>query len=491
MRESRDHIEDQPWKLNRRTALRGGFACAVAFAAGSIGHITSAMADGCPALSGGGRFDCDVEALDVASDDFGHIVRRSPRAVFKPASAADIAGLVRWAGNQGLKVAARGQGHSTYGRAMAGGGIVIDMSAMNAIHGVQSDRIVVDAGATWRAVLDAALPQGLTPPVLTNYLELSVGGTLVVGGIGGATSRHGMQTDNVLELNVVTGDGRELTCSADHNPDLFDAVRGGLGQCAVITGATLRLVQAPERVHRFQLFYPDLHSLTVDQLRVLTEDRFDHLQGAVIPDGAGGWRYQLEGAVFHDTNVAPDEERIFASLTDDRRAAVITDLTYEKDANAFAALEKLLRSNGQWFNPHPWWLTFLPGSNAEQLAGEILQGLTVEDLGPFGRLAYYPMLTDALHSPLVRLPGENVAFPFNIIRIPASNDVASAHTMVAKNRVLYDRIRSAGGYLYPVSAFPMSHGDWRDHFGPQWPLLQDAKRHYDPRDTLTPGYDMF
>ena len=71
----------------------------------------------------------------------------------------------------------------------------------------------------------------------TNYLGLSVGGTLAVGGIGGSTSRYGMQTDNVLELDAVTGDGHELTCSAESNPHAFDAVRAGLGQCGIITRA--------------------------------------------------------------------------------------------------------------------------------------------------------------------------------------------------------------------------------------------------------------
>jgi cytokinin dehydrogenase len=130
---------------------------------------------------------------------------------------------------------------------------VLYMTAMSTIRQVQSERIVVDAGATWRAVLEVTLAHGLTPPVLTNYLDLSIGGTLAVGGIGGTTFRHGMQTDNVLELNVVTGDGRELTCSARASADLFDAVRAGLGQCGVITQATLRLMRAPERVRRYHL----------------------------------------------------------------------------------------------------------------------------------------------------------------------------------------------------------------------------------------------
>jgi cytokinin dehydrogenase len=101
------------------------------------------------------------------------------------------------------------------------------------------------------------------------------------------------------------------------------------------------------------------------------------------------------------------------------------------------------------------------------------------------------MSTEAVRTPLVRLPGENVVFPFNLVRIPASNDLAKVDRMVAKNRVLYERIRAAGGLLYPVSAFPMSSNDWTDHFGTKWSLLHDARRRYDPLATLTPGYNVF
>jgi FAD/FMN-containing dehydrogenase len=112
-----------------------------------------------------------------------------------------------------------------------------------------------------------------------------------------------MQTGNVLELNVVTGDGNELTCSPASNPDLFDGVRAGLGQCGIITRASLRLVRAPARVRRFQLSYRNLGALTADQRLVLTEQRLDQLQGAILPDGPGGWRYQLDGYnVFQDAD---------------------------------------------------------------------------------------------------------------------------------------------------------------------------------------------
>ncbi len=107
----------------------------------------------------------------------------------------------------------------------------------------------------------------------------------------------------------------------------------------------------------------------------------------------------------------------------------------------------------KWSIPQPWLFTFLRGSNAEQVAREIISGLSNTDVGPFGRITYYPMLTDAFRAPLVRLPDEGVVFPLNLVRISAETDAASVARMLAANRALYDRIRKAGGVLYPVNAF--------------------------------------
>lgn len=474
---------------NRRALLRAGLGVGAGLTStGSV--IPAAQAETCDRPTVDGDWSCDPAVRRAAATDFGRIVSRTPRAVYRPSSRAEIAGLLRWASEHGLRVVARGQGHSIYGRALAEDGIIVDMNAMSAVGEIQPDRVAVEAGATWGAVLEATLRHGLTPPVLTNYLGLSVGGTIAIGGIGGASSSHGFQTDHVLELDVVTGAGRELTCSASANPDLFDAVRAGLGQCGIVTRATLRLVRAPTHVRRFQLFYPDLAALMADQRRALHERRFDQLQGAVLPDASGGWRYQLEGAVFHDGTIPPGDKGVIEGLSDVRSAAVMQDSTYRDDALSFAKFRQLLVANGQWLHPQPWLLTFLRASNARSVARAILDELTHADIGPFGRITCYPMVTTAVRTPQARLPEEPVVFPFNLIRIPASSDRPSAERMVAHNRVLYERIRHAGGMLYPVSALAMSSGDWRRHFGPAWQPLRDAMQHHDPASVLTPGYEL-
>jgi cytokinin dehydrogenase len=148
--------------------------------------------------------------------------------VFYPSCAADIAALLRAssASASPFPVSARGRGHSTRGQATAPGGVVVDMASLAVAAGrdetattnasstsasarlaVSVDGRYIDAGGEqlWVDVLHAALAHGLTPRSWTDYLRLTVGGTLSNAGISGQAFRHGPQISNVLELDVVTG----------------------------------------------------------------------------------------------------------------------------------------------------------------------------------------------------------------------------------------------------------------------------------------------
>jgi cytokinin dehydrogenase len=436
-----------------------------------------------------GDLSLDTEIRAAAADDFGHVIARMPLAVLRPGSVQDIVVVVRWAADNGWKIAARGQGHSTFGRSQVDAGIVIDMTGFDEIHRVGEDHVVVGAGTTWRSVLAATLPRQLTPPVLTNYLDLTVGGTLSIGGIGGTTHRYGMQTDNVRELEVVTGEGKVLTCSAEENTELFDCVRAGLGQFGLITRATLSLVPAPARARRYALVYPDLESLAGDQRLLLRRGRADHLQGSILaPDGR--WRHQLEMVIFHASDDQPDDDAVLAGLVDDRAEARIDDLSYREYVEAFDKFVELLHTTGEWANAHPWWLTFLPDSTATETAAGIIRDIEPRDLGEHGLVTFYPLTTDAITTPLVTMPATDVVFTFNLIRFASTDPDQVAH-MLEQNRTLYPRIRAAGGVVYPVSAFPLTPAEWEEHFGASWSVVRGAKERYDPAHCLTPGYEVF
>ena len=477
---------DEPG-LTRRDAIAGA---TTAFALATAAATAQASVQPCPPPRLEGELRFDDASRSAAADDFGHLVRRRPRGVLLAASPDDVAATIRWAAAHGSRFAARGQGHSTFGRSQARDGIVADMSRVSRIGPVELDRVSVEAGATWSEVLAATLPHGRTPPVLPDYLELSVGGTLTVGGVGGASMRLGVQTDHVLELEVVTGEGELVSCSGSRNRELFDAVRAGLGKVAVIVRATLRLGAAPRAVRRFQLFYQSAAALLRDARMLAGRTGFDAVQGAIAAQPGGELTFRLDAARFVDEAV-PSDDALLAGLSDDPALRTSTTTPYLDYLRRLAPLEAALRENGQWFFPHPWLTTFLGDTGVEEtVAGELERLDPPVDLGPFGQVVLSPIDATSIGTPLVRMPEGPLCWAFNLIRFPPTDDRMEARRLVEANKTIYRRVRDAGGVLYPVSALPMSPSAWRRHFGAAYAPLVAAKRRHDPHGLLTPGYEV-
>ncbi len=430
----------------------------------------------------------DEASLAAAADDYGHIISRVPQAVLKPRSKADIMRLIRFARKHDIQVAARGQGHSTYGQGQVESGVVIDMSSLNRIRKIRFDSVEVEGGVVWRALLEATLPHGLTPPVLTDYIDLSVGGTLAVGGIGGASQRFGVQVDNVLELDVVTGAGRIVRCSPTRNSDLFEATLAGLGQCAIIIEAKLRLTPAKTRARVFNLIYSDLAALTTDQQILIADGRFDYVEGQALLGEDGSLSYLLEAAAFYTPPAAPDEAALLAGLSFIPGAITTEDKTYFDHLARLDPTVAFLTAIGVWALPHPWFNVFVPASQVQQYIGSVVSNLTLADTGQ-GPILLYPVPTSRFTRPLFRTPAEPVVFLFSVLR--TAPNVAVAEQMVQANRALYDQLRPLGGLRYTIDSVPFSPTDWQDHFGPVWPQFVQAKQRFDPDNVLTPGQGIF
>jgi len=184
-------------------------------------------ADPLPPLDG--EIITDPASLGARSADEGNIVHHRPWAILLPGSANDIAAMIQYCRVHAIHVAARGQGHTVFGQSQVEAGLMVETRTLAAIHGIGPDEVDVEAGILWSQLFEQTLAQGLTPPVFTGFLELSVGGTLSVGGVS-ANNHGGLQIDHVRELEVVTGAGQIVTCSPTSNADLFESVLGGLGQ---------------------------------------------------------------------------------------------------------------------------------------------------------------------------------------------------------------------------------------------------------------------
>ncbi|WP_141576876.1 FAD-binding protein [Actinomadura sp. WMMA1423] len=360
--------------------------------------------------------------------DFGGIVERSPARTVRPATAREAAAAVREAAAHGLEAVPRGLGHSTYGQSLTSG-VSLDLSGLAGVHEVRPDRAVVGAGTSWRAVLAATLPLGLTPPVLTDHLDVTVGGTISAAGVGGTSHRYGTQADNVLALDVVV-DGEPVACSSSVRPDVFDRVRGGLGRHGVITGATLRLVPAPERVLSCTVPCRD----AADLLRVQRETRAEHVSGQVKPSETG-WAYEAKAVLYGPGEPPPGttetEELPYADFADRLRP----------DVAELVAL-------GEWARPHPWGMVLLPGSAAAAVIGATVAEMTPADLG-LGVVLVKALRVDRV--PMLAAPDDPVLF--SVLRT-ASPGCASVAEMLEANRTLLTRAEAVGGVRYAVDSVP-------------------------------------
>lgn len=464
------------------TGLRGWVSAAQV----ARGHY--ALAEDFPSFDG--SLLTDGASLAAAADDFGHLVHRQPSAVLRPASVDDVVELVRFARRNRIKVAARGQGHSTQGQSQVEAGVVVDMSTLAAVREVNAADALLEGGARWIDLLQQTVPQGLTPPTLVDFLELSVGGTLSLGGIGSQAFHFGPQVDNVLELTVVTGEGELVSCSPSHNRALFDAARSGLGQFGLIVGARVRLIPAPPSTRLYESFYSDLGAFLSDLERLIDDGRFDTVQGFAVPDGSGGWLYQLETSKYFAPGDEPDDAALLAGLSFIPGTQTAQDVPYLDYLNRLAPLVAFLRQIGAWFVPHPWVNLFVPAADAQTFIGETLSNLSADDVGQ-GPVLIYPFNRDKFNAPFFRVPDGRRFFVFSLLRNALPPTPERAAGLVADNRALFERATAVGGKRYPFDSVPMTRHDWQKHYQPAWGRFVSAKHSYDPDGILTPGQEIF
>jgi len=439
-----------------------------------------------PPLDGSLRID--AAALEEGGEDFGHLRHGRPLAVFEPGSDEDVVRMVRFAREQGLKIGARGEGSSVYGQSQVEGGILVKMSAMNRPPVVTAGQAVAGAGLTWAQVLAATLPHGLRPPVMTHNVELSVGGTLSVGGMDGGSYRYGAQLDNVIELTVVTGEGKLETCSADRQAGLFEAVLGGLGQCALILQATLRLIPGHPSARVFELLYPDLASMLADEHRLVADGRLERISGYAFPASSGRWSYYIQADAGFTPPAEPGREILPQGLHHlGGFERIYTAPYYDFVANN--PRQASLKANGRIRLPHPWLDVFVPASAAEEYLADTFGALTPADIGVDFPISFFFVNRAACTRPLLRLPEEDSSCLFNLMTTAVDREAAEKN--VAMNRRFFERARQVGGTQLPVCAMPVSQQEWREHYGPAWERFAAAKRRFDPDGILSPGPGIF
>jgi FAD/FMN-containing dehydrogenase len=358
------------------------------------------------------------------------------------------------------------------------------MRSLCSVLELTGNEVWVQAGASWSRVLATTLPTGRVPPTLTDYQELSVGGTLSVGGIGGETYRHGPQIDQVIELEVATGAGTLVRCSAAEHSDLFDACRAGLGQFGVITSARLRLAPVEDCVSTVLLELPSLDSFLAAMDLLTEQPNIHHLYGNITRRSMGGWLFQIVASSY-----GADLAAISRPILREAISIKTTQASFFDFSGRIRAYVEQMHADGSWAMAHPWLDLFVPRSAAELLIGGQLRQLEAERSGSADVLIY-PLRRQVCRAPALRLPTEEQFLLFDVLR-SVSRRGHDSHDFLMANRNAYDQCVRLGGTLYPIGSMPMQAVDWHRHFGDQFESLAAAKRRFDPDGLLGRGVAAF
>ena len=208
---------------------------------------------------------------------------RYPDMIVQAQSVDDVIAAVNHAAINNLKIALKSGGHNAAGSAMRNGGMLLDVAALNEIEidsgkqiasiqpGVKSIQLVTEAGK-----------EGFSFPA-PHCPSVGLSGFTMGGGIGWNYSAHGgMSCYSIDSAEVVLANGKLVTASANENPDLLWAIRGGgQGFFGAVTRLNLKLYPAPKAIHASSYILPldelDLVTRTLDELVEIKDDRVELL----------------------------------------------------------------------------------------------------------------------------------------------------------------------------------------------------------------------
>ncbi|KAK8646469.1 hypothetical protein V6N13_120254 [Hibiscus sabdariffa] len=458
-----------------------------------------------------GQLSVDPSDVETASLDFGLLTRAAPPlAVLHPASAQDIAQLIKaaYGSDFGFTVSARGHGHSINGQAQTANGVVVQMSGSKRGSGRKPPQprvwprekyVDVWGGELWIDVLRSSLEYGLAPKSWTDYLYLSVGGTLSNAGISGQAFNHGPQISNVHELDVVTGKGELLTCSEEQNSELFHAVLGGLGQFGIITRARISLEPAPQRVRWIRVLYSNFSAFTRDQEYLISlhgeagSQKFDYVEGFVIADEGliNNWRSSFfsprnpvkisslepNGGVLYCLEITKNYHESTASTIDKVRSRVI--------------VEEIGFYTGNGLYNRSAVCGFL-GPGPQGGAEAPIQGV-VGGSAPMAK-PFCPQIKDRwdCRSSVVT-PDEDVFYLVALLRSALDNgeETHSLEYLTNQNRQILKFCDDAGINVKQYLPHYTTHEEWMDHFGNNWDRFYQMKMEFDPRHILASGQQIF
>eukprot|EP01127_Copromyxa_protea_P012466 TRINITY_DN3263_c0_g1_i1.p1 TRINITY_DN3263_c0_g1~~TRINITY_DN3263_c0_g1_i1.p1 ORF type:complete len:548 (+),score=100.68 TRINITY_DN3263_c0_g1_i1:29-1672(+) len=474
-------------------------------------------------LFGRDRLITDAADLVHYAEDYGHIHHRVPKAVFVPTEANDIATLMRVASlyrftPDRFQIVVRGGSGNVQGATQTACDsffthqILLDTSLLNSIQ-VSAETAWVGAGASWLSFVEATASENVRPTVIPDYLGLTMGGWIGIGGFGADSAGIGPAIDQVVEIELVTPAGNIITVGP--GSDYFKAVRGGMGVFGVMTRIKFLLESNDPATRVYHILTADYEAFFAAMRTFLDlhiPSKFQGLQSFVVPNTP------LDLEIF----VAPaaDLDRVRASvdevLASNQTYVYYLELQYRgSNPSTVAEVAAMLPpginpdliffsdyptpvydnrlklftvpalvANGAWYVRHPWGSFAIPDSSAATLKDVINNLDPFVDLG-YGLLSIYPYTTNTVATDsFLSVPrSDDYFYLITVGRNDMINTPESLAYMGQDNRDIWNQLVAAGdARIYPSLYMPdFGPQDWQQHFGSSmWADFRRTKKLLDP-----------
>ena len=404
----------------------------------------------------------------------------SPRVRVVAASAAAVGATIRWATGNGISFAIRSGGHSYEGFSQSPD-LVIDVRGITGIN-LSADKksVSIGSGSTLGAVYnrlsrsDLAIPAGSCFPV-------GVAGHSLGGGFGLLGRSFGLACDSILSMEVVDASGKILNVSAQQNPDLFWALRGGgNGSFGVVTNFNFRtsavnmvakfaitwnkpVAQGVKIVQAWQEWLEDLPSSITCTLHVTKGN------GELMTLHVAGLSVQSESKL-------KIELKRLQTLAGPTQDVTTTTMTFDRAANVFDGGG----SDAAFMKGKSDYLT-------EPMSGQgILTLLSGLQKSPVAIIA----LCDSYGGAINKVPSDAMAFvhrgttKYSIQYVKEWPSPGASAANIAAMRTLYDSMRPfvSGGCYVNYCDLDLGDGYARAYWGDNLPRLMKIKAAFDPKN---------
>ncbi|MCW8836777.1 MAG: FAD-binding protein [Rhodospirillales bacterium] len=211
--------------------------------------------------------DCviiDDDELRAYECDGLSAYRQMPLIVALPETAEQVARVLRYCHEEGVKIVPRGAGTGLSGGALPlADAITLGLGKLNRILEIDYDNrcVVVQPGVTNKAITDAVAGNGFYyAPDPSSRIACSIGGNVAENSGGMHCLKYGLTTNNLLGVEMVLMNGEVIRLGGRHmnsgGYDMLGLITGSEGLLGVITEVTVRILKSPETARAMIIGFP-------------------------------------------------------------------------------------------------------------------------------------------------------------------------------------------------------------------------------------------